>query len=190
MILLTKWTDFIRKQWWLAAFTQPIDFWSIEKNGYYDEEDQLSPLLSAGCNWRSVIAVFLDAHNSELAAEVCQLGHEITFQTQWHNVAGSVNRTNPSNLAPHSQVAPITPRSCRNIQVKMPCNHQGHSHPSLDYLAFRHPAYQKRLRLVVHKGELKYMIFSLWARDRDNRTGMLYIDVKRSVEPLGIFTWI
>jgi hypothetical protein len=37
------------------------------------------------------------------------------------------------------------------------------------------------------QGQMKIYEFSLWARDRDHRTGMLYMDVKHAVEQLGIF---
>jgi hypothetical protein len=37
---------------------------SLKMNGYY-REGNVSPLLSAGNNWKSVFVAFLDAHNSE-----------------------------------------------------------------------------------------------------------------------------
>jgi hypothetical protein len=55
---------------------------SLKMNGYY-REGNVSPLLSAGNNWRSVVDVFLDVHNSESALEVCPRGRGIACQLQW-----------------------------------------------------------------------------------------------------------
>jgi hypothetical protein len=51
-------------------------------NGYY-REGNVSPLLSACKNWKSVFVAFLNAHNSESVLEVYPQGSEIAYQIRW-----------------------------------------------------------------------------------------------------------
>jgi hypothetical protein len=52
-------------------------------NKCYYKEIRVSTLFGTDSNWQSVVAVFLDVHNSESALKVCLQGREITYQTQW-----------------------------------------------------------------------------------------------------------